>query len=89
MTARGKPRRIALLWQLSSNDASIACGIYRDAAGLELRVETASAVIVRERFDLQPRMLARAQTLRESLQRRGWTDTNSQLPNRNTQPKPF
>ena len=75
-----------MLWQLSSNDASIACGIYRDDAGLELRVETASAVILRERFDLQPRMLARAQTLRASLQRRGWTDSNSQHPNSNTQP---
>ena len=75
-----------MLWQLSSNDASIACGIYRDDAGLELRVETASAVILRERFELQPRMLARAQTLRASLQRRGWTDSNSQHPNSNTQP---
>ena len=75
-----------MLWQLSSNDASIACGIYRDAVGLELRVETASAVILRERFELQPRMLARAQTLRASLQRRGWTDSNSQHPNSNTQP---
>jgi hypothetical protein len=81
-----KPQRVALLWQLGLNDASIACGVYRDSLGLELRVESASAVIVRERFDLQPRVLARAQTLREALQRRGWTDSNSQLPSSSTHP---
>jgi hypothetical protein len=39
-----------------------------------LRVESESAVMISERFDLRPRMLARAQALRQALKRRGWQE---------------
>jgi hypothetical protein len=71
------PERIALLWQLAWDDRTLACVIYRDDRGMELRVESDAAVIIRERFDLQPRALARAQTLRASLKRRGWQESIS------------
>jgi hypothetical protein len=48
--------------------------VYRTARGFELAVESPSAVVVKERFALQPRALARAYALKESLKRRGWTE---------------
>lgn len=76
MTGAAGPQRVAVLWQLTWRNAALACHVYRDAEGLELRVESDAAVIVRERFDLQPRVLARATSLRESLKRRGWKDAS-------------
>jgi hypothetical protein len=75
-----EPQRIAILWQLAFHDTALACVVYRDAEGMELRVESDAAVIVRERFDLQPRALARAQGLRESLKRRGWQEAPHGVP---------
>jgi hypothetical protein len=53
----------------------LACCVYRDGIGLlQLRVESPTALIVCEPFELQPRAVARAHALRESLKRRGWID---------------
>ena len=70
---------VATLWQLAWTDNSVlACCVYRDGAGrLELRVQSASALIVREPFEIQPRAVARAHALRESLKRSGWVDCQS------------
>ena len=67
-------RAVATLWQLAWNDDRLFCTVYRDSGGLQLRVESATTVIVSEPFELQPRMLARSQALRASLKRRGWQD---------------
>ena len=74
-TSGGDPRPVATLWQLAWNRDRIKCVIYRDGNGLELRVESQNAVILTEPFDLQPRMLARTQALRDSLKRRGWQES--------------
>ena len=66
---------IVTLWRLAWNDDRLACTVYRDGEGLQLRLESATAVILAEPFDLQPRMFARTQSLRESLRRRGWQET--------------
>lgn len=68
---------VATLWKLSWNESAIACVVYRTPSGFELSVESATAVVVRERFDMEPRALARAQMLRDSLKRRGWAETAS------------
>jgi hypothetical protein len=66
---------IATRWQLAwTDDSVLACCVYRDGAGMQLRVQSPTAVIVSESFDLQPRAVARAHALRESLKRRGWVD---------------
>ena len=67
-------RRVATLWQLAWDTDRLVCAIYRDGDNLELRLESARSVILSEPFELQPRMLARTQALRESLKRRGWHD---------------
>jgi hypothetical protein len=41
---------------------------------MELRLESNTAVIFSEPFELRPRSLARLKTLRESLKRRGWRE---------------
>ena len=71
-------RPVATLWQLTWNGDQVSCTIYRNGAGFELRLESETAVILSEPFELQPRMLARTQSLRESLKQRGWRE--SQLP---------
>jgi hypothetical protein len=67
-------RPITTLWRLAWQNDSVACVIYRDHAGLQLRLESPTATIVNEPFEMQPRMLARSQALRASLKRRGWQD---------------
>lgn len=74
-TSGSDPRLVATLWQLSWNCDRIKCVVYRDGNGLELRVESQNAVILTEPCELQPRMLARAQALRDSLKRRGWHES--------------
>jgi hypothetical protein len=69
---------VARLWELEWNADKLSCAIYRQGTGLQLRVESAVAVIVTERFDMQPRALARARALREGLKRRGWRDAGDQ-----------
>ncbi len=66
---------LATLWRLAWNGDRLACIVYRHSDGrLQLRVEVAEAIIVDERFELRPRMLARARALREALKRRGWEE---------------
>ena len=72
-TPEGAP--VATLWQLAWENERLSCAVYRDGAELLLRVQSPHAVIVTERFDLQPRALARAHALRDALKRRGWTDS--------------
>lgn len=70
-------RPLATLWQLALKDERLFLTVYRDNEGLHLRLESRTAVIMTEPFDMQPRMLARTQALRNSLKRRGWTDPPS------------
>jgi hypothetical protein len=72
--SHGDARPVATLWQLALNDNRVFCTIYRDAEGLQLRVESPTTLIVSERFELQPRTFARAQALRASLKRCGWQE---------------
>lgn len=65
---------IATLWQLAWDDSRVTCAVYRRGGGMQLRLESGDATILSEPFDLQPRMLARSQALRNSLKRRGWHD---------------
>lgn len=65
---------IATLWELAWNGDRLRCAVYRRDDMLQLRLESATATILSERFDLQPRMLARSKALRNSLKRRGWRD---------------
>ena len=64
---------LAVLWELEWNENRLVCAVYRRATGLQLRVESAKAVIVSEPFVIEPRALARAQKLRDDLKRRGWS----------------
>jgi hypothetical protein len=68
-----------VLWELEWNENRLSCAVYRRGNGLELRVESAMAVIVTEPFVIEPRALARAQMLRDDLKRRGWTDGTPSL----------
>lgn len=66
-------RIVARLWSLAWGEASrISCVVYRVDDRLELALESPCAVILRQRFALEPRMLARAAALRAALVRRGW-----------------
>ena len=76
-----------MLWELEWNENRLVCTVYRRANGLQLRVESAKAVIVSEPFVIEPRALARAQALRDDLKRRGWTEsthTGSAAPTHDT-----
>lgn len=75
MSADGEPERVATLWQLAWEDGHVlACSVYRDAGGFEMRVESNGTLVAGERCELQPRAIARAQALRVSLVRRGWRE---------------
>ena len=71
-TPSGVP--IAVLWRMALNEDRVSCVVYRMERQLLLRVESPAATILTEPFELQPRMLARSQALRRSLQRRGWRE---------------
>ncbi len=79
MTDTGDDRRdsrpVATLWQLAWNDDRLFCTVYRNDQGLQLRLESPTAVILSEAFELQPRSFARTQAMRASLKRRGWQDS--------------
>jgi len=72
--------QVATLWQLAWDDDRLSCCVYRHRTGFQLRLESSSAVIVSEPFDLQPRALARTQALRNALKRRGWRECPSAEP---------
>jgi hypothetical protein len=65
---------IAVLWDVEWNDHHLACRIYRQGAGMQLRIESSRAVVVAESFEMQPRALARARAVHAGLTRRGWRD---------------
>jgi hypothetical protein len=48
--------------------------VYQSAEGMQLRLESATGVIMSEPFEMQPRAFARTRALRESLKRRGWRE---------------
>lgn len=66
---------VAVLWEVEWNGTSLRCAVFRHAKGLEMRVESAAAIVVSEPFGLQPRAVARATALHRELTRRGWRDT--------------
>jgi hypothetical protein len=70
-----QPQLVATLWQLTWHDDRLSCTVYRRGTKLHLQIESPSAVIVREQFDLAPRAMARAHALRDALKRRGWQDS--------------
>jgi hypothetical protein len=74
MHVRGDAQHIATLWRMTWNDNVVSCVVYRTGDGFQLSVESPVAIVVTEKFDLEPRALARAQALRDSLKRRGWQD---------------
>jgi hypothetical protein len=74
MSSPGKARHLATLWSLSWNGDRLSCVVYRTPTGMLLRVESPDTIMITERFELQPKMLARAQALRDALKRRGWQD---------------
>jgi hypothetical protein len=67
-------RTVATLWRLACETGEVSCVVYRDDAGMELRVESPAGTILSEPFDLQPKAMARTQALRASLIRRGWRE---------------
>jgi hypothetical protein len=70
------PGRVAILWELAWNDGSmLACSVYRDRQGFEMRVESNGEFVSGERCELRPRTIARAQALHDALVRRGWRDS--------------
>jgi hypothetical protein len=69
-------RPVATLWQLALAKDRLFCTVYRNQEGLQLRLESPTAVIMTEPFDLQPRTMARTRALRASLKRRGWSDVS-------------
>lgn len=73
----GAPQRIATLWDLAWKKERLTCVVCRAVDGFQLRIESPTMVIVSERFTIQPRVIARVRALRDSLQRRGWSDATS------------
>jgi hypothetical protein len=78
---------VSTLWNLVFDKQRVRCVVYRGVNGMELRLESPTAVILREPFEMGPRALARTRALKESLKRRGWRDANPkpQIPNPKTQ----
>jgi len=74
MPGQRKQRPVALLWNLAWNGDRLSCAVYRSRAGLEMRLESDTRIILAEPFELSPRMLARTNALKRSLKRRGWQD---------------
>ncbi len=74
MQRRRRARPIATLWQLAWDDDRLCCAVYRAGKGLELRLESATRVLLSEPFELQPRMVSRTEALKRSLKRRGWRE---------------
>jgi hypothetical protein len=71
MPTAGDTRRLATLWNLAWNGDRLACVVHRTETGMLLPIESNEAVVITERFELQPRMLARVNALRDALKRRG------------------
>jgi hypothetical protein len=67
--------RVATLWNLNFEGARVSCVVYHGVKGMELRLESATGLILTEPFNMQPRAFARTKALRESLKRRGWRES--------------
>ena len=67
---------VSTLWNLTFNEQRVRCVVYRSAGGMELRLESPTGVILKERFEMAPRALARMKALRQALKRRGWREEN-------------
>lgn len=67
-------QHVATLWRLSWGASSLRCAIYRADGAFQLSVESDTAAIITERFDMKPRAFTRAQALRNALKRRGWVE---------------
>ena len=65
---------VATLWCLSWGDSSLRCAIYRAGGAFQLSLESATAAILTERFDMKPRAFTRARALCNALKRRGWVE---------------
>lgn len=74
MPRQRAPYRVARLWDLSWDGDRLSCTVYRAGRGLEMRLETGATTILVEPFVLRPRVLARMDALKRSLQRRGWRE---------------
>jgi hypothetical protein len=76
-TVPRKPSRpVATLWDLSWDGNRLRCAVYRSAKGgaFEVRLQSETALVFAEPFELGPRALARMDALRRSLERRGWRE---------------
>ena len=73
-TPRTGHGEVTTLWRLSWQNDSLACVVYREADGMELRLESPRGTILSEPFRIEPRLLARTKALRAALVRRGWQD---------------
>ena len=80
MNTTGAGPHVATLWRLTWGGTSLRCEVYRSDGGFHLSVESPVAAIVRERFDFEPRAVARAHALREALKRRGWVEPPPCVP---------
>jgi hypothetical protein len=76
---------VSTLWNLTFNEQQISCVVYRGVNGLELRLQSPTAVILSEPFEMEPRALAKTRALRESLKRRGWAEIPEEIPNPKSQ----
>ena len=65
---------VSTLWNLTFNEQQISCVVYRGVNGLELRLQSPTAVILSQPFEMEPRALAKTRALRDSLKRRGWEE---------------
>ena len=63
-----------MLWEVEWEGQRLRCAIYRTGAGLQMRLESGTAVVMAEPFEMQPRAIARTRLLRRSLTRRGWRE---------------
>ena len=77
MHVPGGTARLATLWNLAWDSDRLACRVYRADGRMQLKIESADAVVITESFDLGPRALARAHALRDALKRRGWRDADA------------
>jgi hypothetical protein len=73
--SKPKDTPIAVLWDLEWNANRLACRIYRHGSEMQLRIESPTAIVITEPFEMRPRTLARVRALRDGLTRRGWRES--------------
>ena len=55
MYVPGGAGRLATLWNLAWDRDRLACRVYRADGQMQLKIESADAVVITESFDLGPR----------------------------------